>query len=58
MGSEISEECIDEEDGEGSGDEGIGSALGEYKRNASAFVAKVDRLFRWYGAVAMQNVES
>ena len=51
MGSEVSDEPLDEEDGEDSGDEGIGSATSEYKRNPSAFVGKIDSLLRWSGAV-------
>lgn len=51
MGSHISEEPIDEEEGEGSGDEGIGSAASEYRRNKSVFAAKVHKLFRVIGII-------
>lgn len=51
-GQPISEEPIDEEEeGEGSGDEGIGSAASEYRRNKSAFAAKVAKLLRVIGTV-------
>lgn len=51
MGSHISEEPIDEEEGAGSGDEGIGSAASEYKRNKPGFAAKVDTLLRMVGTI-------
>jgi len=51
MGSHISEEPIDEEEGGGSGDEGIGSAEWEYKRNKNGFTAKVDALVRMTGII-------
>lgn len=51
IGSEISEEVLDDEDGEGSGDEGIGSASLEYKRNSPTFVARVETLLRVFGAI-------
>ncbi|CAN0533278.1 unnamed protein product [Ectocarpus sp. 12 AP-2014] len=46
VGSQICEELVDEEEGGGSGDEGVGSATSEYKRNQSAFATKVDKLLR------------
>lgn len=51
MGSQISEELIDEEEGGGSGDEGVGSATSEYRRNKSAFATKVDKLLRVAGTI-------
>ncbi|CAB1111409.1 unnamed protein product [Ectocarpus sp. CCAP 1310/34] len=51
MGSQISEEPIDEEEGEGSGDEGVGSAASEYRRNKPAFASKVDKLLRVIGTI-------
>lgn len=51
MGSEISDGPLEEEGGEDSGDEGIGSAASEYKRDPPAWVGKIDTLLRWIGAV-------
>lgn len=51
MGSEINDDPIEDEGGDDSGDEGIGSATSEFKRNPSAWTGKVDTLLRWVGAV-------
>lgn len=51
MGSEISDGPLEEEGGEDSGDEGIGSATSEFKRDPPAWTGKIDTLLRWSGAV-------